>query len=940
MNRVINVVVFLLFLCVHSLAQATDLNRVPNPGFEGSDGSRLGNVSGTIPDYWRAFGLDGGDVSIAIVPLAANALYTGSPATNAVQLTINSYGAAQAFDHETTPFSFSPGHNYSAQVYLRSANSGGESQQVTVSFPVFNESGFTGREAGSFAATVTGDWQKYSGPEFMEAAGTAGDIAFRLTDDGGENSILIAMPTVLGPAPETPAVNYPPIYTPGRDFSDTDRFVSTIVFHWYNTFSGQLTGPWRPLEGRGNWTGEVPWWREQIKDIMDANIEVVYVHLFNGFGFQREQFFSALHQLRSEGYDTPYVLPFLDPLIIWDGNPIDMRMESAKDEYVDSYRLWFDQYFRNEIGALAESRILHINGRVALNTWHGNPGYTDNLSALTRNDLESRLEAAFGEQYPSFKNGVYQMATANGVAPGFSDEIAYQFSNTEYYSTYEFNNKKVATVKGGYWDQNVRNPGSFLARDGGSPYRTAWEDLNAARDGSSGNLPIYHAYIESWNEYDEASGIYSGNTDAPYIAPANTSGNDDVWSNTNNPREYIDTTYEGASEFNDHPDLGSQFLWHDFPASLAPGESTEVQILVRNAGDIKWSDATGIKLAQAGSDSHVWGPSRQTIAPGPNEVEKYGGVFRGRPVLFRFTITAPATPGVYQAHYQMVRDDGGEAPFGDQLTVQVAVGATAVEAGHSGAFFNANRNGEGSYVEILKNGRAVVYTFSYRPDGSGPAWFIGVGTTENNAIVIDELFRPAGTVFGADFKAGDIVFSNAGTMSMSFMDCDSIVNPGSTVFSGDAGLGLEGLLTRADRLSQITGCSVTPTAKAGLSGSFYDPGRNGEGLVVEWLHNGLVLVIMFTYDLDGNQMWMFGIGEPDGNSVTLEALYPSGTTKWGSDFNPDDVVLSTWGTFTITWSDCDTVIFEYDSSLPGYGAATRNYTRLTYLAGTDCPAFP
>lgn len=165
------------------------------------------------------------------------------------------------------------------------------------------------------------------------------------------------MPSVEGPTTIHDRVTYPPVFTPGRDFKDTDKYVSTMVFHWYSVVTGQQSGPWKPLEGRLAWTGEEPFWRDQIKDIMDANIDVIYVHLFNGLERQREDLFKVLHQLRQEGYDTPHVLPFLDPLIIWNNNPIDLNQESAKDEFVDQYRRWFEQYFRNNPDPFAESRL-------------------------------------------------------------------------------------------------------------------------------------------------------------------------------------------------------------------------------------------------------------------------------------------------------------------------------------------------------------------------------------------------------------------------------------------------------------------------------------------------------------------------------------------------------------------------------------------------------
>lgn len=268
-------------------------------------------------------------------------------------------------------------------------------------------------------------------------------------------------------------------------------------------------------------------------------------------------------------------------------------------------------------------------------------------------------------------------------------------------------------------------------------------------------------------------------------------------------------------------------------------------------------------------------------------------------------------------------------------------GAGAVVAGHSSVFYNPVRSGEGNYVEILESGVAIVYTFTFNPEGTGPAWFLGVGNVDGNSIVLDGLARPIGTPFGDDFDAAEIEYTPAGGMSMIFPDCEADAPGGNIAYAGNKDLGFEGLITRATRLAHITGCGAeTPDPNAGLSGSFYAPARSGEGLIVEWLSNGTVLVVFFTYDTDGNQFWLFGQAAPNGKSVTLDAFYPTAFTPWGRNFNAADVMLEKWGTFTLTWTDCNTMTFQYDSDVAGFGAATRNYTRLSKLAGTQCPMFP
>jgi hypothetical protein len=286
------------------------------------------------------------------------------------------------------------------------------------------------------------------------------------------------------------------------------------------------------------------------------------------------------------------------------------------------------------------------------------------------------------------------------------------------------------------------------------------------------------------------------------------------------------------------------------------------------------------------------------------------------------------------------QDADGDGVFECDRGAMEIPGTGRIVPGHSGAFFNALRDREGTYVEILNETTAVVYTFTYRPDGSGPAWFIGVGTINGNSIVIDDLLRPTGTSFGENFVAADVQFTPNGGMSMVFPDCQAAAPGGNVAYSGDIGQGYEGLITRAARLSHITGCGdETPHPNAGLSASYFDPARDGEGVIVEWLPNGQVLVVFFTYDQNDDQLWLLGIGTAQGKTVTMDALFATTYTRWGSDFDTTEITLSSWGSFTLTWTACNQVIFDYSSTVAGFGSATRNYSRLSTLAGTSCPDF-
>ncbi len=381
----------------------------------------------------------------------------------------------------------------------------------------------------------------------------------------------------------------PTFNLPGRRFTMNDRLVSTSVFQWYTVHDGQLSGPWRPLEGRANWTGTTEFWIRQIKDIMDANIDVMYVHLIPYFDQQRINLFVAMSQLRAAGYEVPKAVPFLDAAITWNGRTIDLATTQGKDDWVNQYIRYYNQYFGQNPDTRAIDFIGIMDNRVMIDTW--TMGITTNRHSLTRQDVESRLAAAFGTVHGEFNNNIYQIATAfSDSYPSWCDELVYQFCTNSYFLEWNGSPQvRSYTVKGGYWDQNIRNPGTFLARNGGTPYINAW---NSVLNDSTQSRRVY---IESWNEYDEGSGIYSADPGPPYIIPPNP--NTDIWSNTNNPREYIDTTAVKAAQFNGLPARSARCLDYTLPLYMRPGQSYETTITMRNEGNNEWSSAGGYKLA-------------------------------------------------------------------------------------------------------------------------------------------------------------------------------------------------------------------------------------------------------------------------------------------------------------------------------------------------------
>ena len=121
----------------------------------------------------------------------------------------------------------------------------------------------------------------------------------------------------------------------------------------------------------------------------------------------------------------------------------------------------------------------------------------------------------------------------------------------------------------------------------------------------------------------------------------------------------------------------------------------------------------------------------------------------------------------------------------------------------------------------------------------------------------------------------------------------------------------------------------------GFSGSWYDPSHDGEGWMIQVLDDNRALINWYSYNSDGAQMWMTGVGTISGDTIHVEEMLITNGGIFGPQFNPDDVELTIWGSLTITFVDCDNATVEY-VSVTGLGSGVLNPIRLTEVAGLEC----
>ena len=123
-----------------------------------------------------------------------------------------------------------------------------------------------------------------------------------------------------------------------------------------------------------------------------------------------------------------------------------------------------------------------------------------------------------------------------------------------------------------------------------------------------------------------------------------------------------------------------------------------------------------------------------------------------------------------------------------------------------------------------------------------------------------------------------------------------------------------------------------------ITGGYFDGDnpRHGFFVQVTRLPDGTerFVVNWDVFTPEGEQLYLVGDGPFDGDTAVV-TLYATS----GGSFPPvfgNAVQLVEWGTVTFVFTDCNSAIVFYESSLPGYGSGQIPVTRLTNIAGIDC----
>jgi hypothetical protein len=121
----------------------------------------------------------------------------------------------------------------------------------------------------------------------------------------------------------------------------------------------------------------------------------------------------------------------------------------------------------------------------------------------------------------------------------------------------------------------------------------------------------------------------------------------------------------------------------------------------------------------------------------------------------------------------------------------------------SGSWYDPSHAGEGFTVEVMDDGRALVYWFSFGPNGER-RWFFGVGEIIDGKMMITQMITTRGGKFGPDFNPATVEELPWGSLELA-IDCDGGT---ATYNSSEEGFG-SGVLNVV-RLSSMAGLACAP----------------------------------------------------------------------------------------------------------------------------------
>ncbi|MBK6435162.1 MAG: hypothetical protein IPF83_04280 [Rhodanobacteraceae bacterium] len=117
-----------------------------------------------------------------------------------------------------------------------------------------------------------------------------------------------------------------------------------------------------------------------------------------------------------------------------------------------------------------------------------------------------------------------------------------------------------------------------------------------------------------------------------------------------------------------------------------------------------------------------------------------------------------------------------------------------------------------------------------------------------------------------------------------------------------------GALATTMRDRNAAAADYADAAAARISGSWFDPERSGEGVLIERFNDYQASVLWFTYapvDAPAGLVWLGGVGEIDANGIHVAELRRMYGARFGEAFRSSDVIAAPWGSIDLAFDGAD-----------------------------------
>ena len=150
---------------------------------------------------------------------------------------------------------------------------------------------------------------------------------------------------------------------------------------------------------------------------------------------------------------------------------------------------------------------------------------------------------------------------------------------------------------------------------------------------------------------------------------------------------------------------------------------------------------------------------------------------------------------------------------------------------------------------------------------------------------------------------------------------------------------IRGAITGAAIVFAATAAAPAAAIDPSYSGSWYTDGEAGSGYNLEIFSDERALLFWYTYNEQGEPLWLYSEGVIDGNAIDFDVYYSDGMTF----SNPDGSQRHQrgWGKLLMEFSGCNNATISYDSTHTGEenapeGTRELPVQRLVNIADLPC----